>query len=200
MLFEQGNSSTWLSGDQPNSCALGLKTLDQFSELPKLVGIGRDGAAGEIETVGVLVDLQQFCHVEAMEDLGQPICGVDVAVQNCRPDLSELGFIQPCLSSHFKVMLLNVGKPLLAVGYSMATFVNDDCCGVGDVVEQRGWLLPGKAHQPTHAFRCATVEKLFCGLIPEESLQSIRHQRAQLIGNKWSEPRWSQSKSIDCIK
>ena len=135
-----------------------------------------------------------------MECLGQAIGDVDLAMQHGRPELIAFAVIQPSLGSHFTVMLLNVGQPLLAVGQPVTTFINHHRCRVGEIVKEGCRLLPGQPHQPTHTFRCSTLQQLFCGLLAEKLFQSIRHQSAQLIGNEGTEAGRRESQSIDGVQ
>ena len=116
VLLQQSNRSAGLCRHQPNSCALGLKSLDQFPEFSELVGVGRNRAAGEVKAVGVLVNFQQFCHVKAMEDLRQGIGGFNLTVQNRWPEPITIALVQTRLCSHVVVMFLHMAEPLLSVG------------------------------------------------------------------------------------
>ena len=185
---------------QPNRRALGLKSLDQFPEFSELVGVGRNRTAGEVKAVGVLVDFEQFCHVKAMEDLRQGIGGFNLTVQNRWPEPITIALVQTRLCSHVVVMFLHMAEPLLSVGQALASLIDHHCCGVRQVVEKRGGLLPGEPHQPAHAFRGPAVQKLLCALRTEQLLQSIGHRLPELVRNQRPKPCWCESKRIDGVQ
>ena len=193
VLFKQGNSSAGLCRNQPNRGAIVLEPLDQFPELSELIGIGRNRSTGQVEAVRVLVDFQQFCHIEAMEDLRQPIGGIDVSVEDGRPELIARTVIETSLFRHLAVVFIHVAQPLLAMGQAVASFVHDHRCAVGEIIKQGCGLLPGEAHEATHSLWCSTVQQLLSTLIPKELFEPIRHRSAQLIGDQWSKSRWCES-------
>ena len=55
-------------------------------------------------------------------------------------------------------------------------------------------------HQPAHAFRCSTVQKLLCALSTEQLLKSVGHRLPELVRNQRPKPCWCESKRIDGIQ
>ena len=136
VLLQQGHSSTRLSGNKPDSRPNLLETLDQLSLFSELIRVGRHRPTGQVEAVGMVVLLQEFCQIKTTETVGLVVGLIDASVQQRRPEL--IGFLlgQTTFSGHFAVMNRSMLKPLLAMGKAVAPFINHHSCALRQVVEQ----------------------------------------------------------------
>ena len=85
----------------------------------------------------MVVFLQQFREVKPAETLGSVVGLGDRAVQEGRPELIPFLFGKAAFGGHFTVVIRGMVQPLLTVGQAMASFIDDHCCGLRQVIEQR---------------------------------------------------------------
>ena len=188
VLLQQRHGTTGLGRQQPHRLLVLAIPLDQFAELAELVGVGRHGAAVEIEGVGMGVTLLEFSQIETGERLRQSHGLIDIAMQ------------QRNRQCQFLMMFARMIQPLLAMGTAMAALINGDAALGRQVIEQGGGLLPGQSHQTTHAFRGSPFQKLRDRLLIEQLLQAIRHGVTQVLGNQRTEARGGQTQAVDRIE
>ena len=91
-----------------------MVALQQLPQLPELIRVGRYGPAGQVKGVAVIIAFLEFCEVKAREGICERHGCIDCAMQGRYVQLQ------------FAVVVCRMLQPLLAMGLSMASFIDDN--------------------------------------------------------------------------
>ena len=97
-------------------------------------------------------------------------------------------------------MVPGMVEPLLSMGQTMASFVDDDATVIVQIIEQGCRGLPGQPHQASHAFWGTPIQQQLEILPSQQTIQGLGHPITQGIGDQRAETGGCQLQLIDRIK
>ena len=200
MFLEQRHGSARLCRYQPDGGFVLLIALDQFAEFAELVGVGRHRSAGQVEAVGMGVLLEQFRQIKAIKGFRGLIGLGDVPMQHARPEAVAFVLAEPQLSGHLLMMIRRMIQPLLSMGESVASLIDDDAASLRQVVEQRGWLIPCQSHQAPHSLRGASFQQGLSRLVSQKPFNPFRHLIPETVCDERAEAGRRQAQLLDGIQ